>query len=524
MTLVYWLIGLLILICAYFIYKRRASYKNYFKEMGIAYIEPKLLLGNTGDLFWKRHSMPAYIQSMYKQFPNERLFGFFEFGQPMVMLRDPELIKQITIKDFEYFEDHSTFFEQNSDRLLGNSLVMLKGKKWREMRATLSPSFTGSKMRLMSDMITDSGDVTTDYLLKQTENKTGKISWEMREFFMRYSNDVIASCAFGIKVNSLADPNNAFLENGREVLKTTSPKFLIKLALTKIMPKFMKFFFTGIFGEKVHSFFRSMVLDTMSVRKKQNIYRPDMINILMQVQKEGAEMKEEAYGNGDVTPVKRIWTEDEIVAQCFVFYSAGFNSIAAALSFLAYEIAINPDVQQTLYNEICEVERKLNGDQIQYHNLKEMKYLDQVIQEALRKWSPGVMIDRICVKDYVVDDVDGKSITIKKGTFLWLPVYAIHHDPQYHPDPYKFDPSRFSEENKSKIQSGTFFPFGMGPRNCIASRFALTEIKLITYKLLLNFSIEPNSNTQIPVQYKKSTAGVVAEKGIHLDFKRRIKN
>lgn len=397
-----------------------------------------------------------------------RLFGFCEFGQPIVLLRDPELIKQITIKDFEYFEDHSSFITEEDDRLLGHSLIMLKGQKWRQMRATLSPSFTGSKMRLMCDMISECGDATINFLMKETENESGKTSWEMKDFFMRYTNDVIASCAFGIRVNSFTDPHNAFLECGEEVKSfTMNAKFLIKLGFSKVMPKLAKLFFTDLFGAELYNFFCSMVVGTMDERKKKNIYRPDMINILMELQKEAAEAREGVTVNENDIPVKRTWTKDEIVAQCFLFYVGGFDSTSLALSFFAYEMAINPDVQQRLFKEIVEMDEKLNGKPIQYDNLKEMTYLNQVVQETVRKWTFGIITDRECVKDYIINNIDGKKITIKKGTYVWLPITAIHHDSKYHPDPFKFDPSRFSEQNKTKMLPGTFLPFGIGPRQCV---------------------------------------------------------
>lgn len=66
-----------------------------------------------------------------------------------MFVRDPELIKQLTIKDFDHFPDHFSIFDEEMDPLMANSLVMMKGQKWRDMRATLSPAFTGSKMRQM---------------------------------------------------------------------------------------------------------------------------------------------------------------------------------------------------------------------------------------------------------------------------------------------------------------------------------------------------------------------------------------
>lgn len=60
---------------------------------------------------------------------------------PAYIIRDPELIKQIGIKDFDHFSDHPKLHTDKN-----NALNALTGQKWRDMRSTLSPAFTGSKM------------------------------------------------------------------------------------------------------------------------------------------------------------------------------------------------------------------------------------------------------------------------------------------------------------------------------------------------------------------------------------------
>lgn len=78
---------------------------------------------------------------------------------------------------------------------------------------------------------------------------------------------------------------------------------------------------------------------------------------------------------------------------------------------------------------------------------------------------------RKATKDY---DVPGESLTIKKGQNIIIPMYSIHNDPEYYPDPATFDPERFTAEEKSKRPNGTFFPFGEGPRLCIGKLWFAT--------------------------------------------------
>lgn len=104
---------------------------------------------------------------------------------------------------------------------------------------------------------------------------------------------------------------------------------------------------------------------------------------------------------------------------------------------------------------------------------------------------------------------------------IFIPIWGFHHDPKYFPEPEKFNPDRFSDENRGNIDPDTYLPFGIGPRNCIGSRFALMELKTIFYYLLLNFSFEVGEKTQIPLQFKKVPFGMATEKGIWAQLKPR---
>lgn len=157
--------------------------------------------------------------------------------------------------------------------------------------------------------------------------------------------------------------------------------------------------------------------------------------------------------------------------QCFLFFLAGFDTTSTMLTFLTYELCVNPDIQQKLREEIIETHENLGGKRISYETLQKMKYLDQVVSESLRKWPPVGIIDRLCVKDYLCEYGDGAKFLIEKGVALWIPIYGLHHDPSYFPKPDQFDPERFSDDNRSDIVPGSYLPFGIGPRNCIGEHF-----------------------------------------------------
>lgn len=401
---------------------------------------------------------------------------------PIIVLRDLDIIKKIVIKDFDHFTDHRFILEPENDTLLGNSLFIMQGNKWRDMRATLSPAFTSSKMRQMFEFVVECATDTANYYDKQLQIDGNRELLEVKESFSRFTNDVIATCAFGIKVNSLENKDNDIYKIGRTFSGSfSSAGRIARILLLRLLPIMLtKTLGIEFFEKHVKNFFKNIVMDTIRQRELQNIFRPDMINILLQIRKgtlnkENQKSVTEETGFATVqeddhissSSVKTKWNDDELVGQAFIFFLAGFDTTSTSLQFMAYEITVNPDVQKRLQKEIDEMEIVLNGKPLSYDDLHKLKYLDMVISEVLRKWSPVPATDRMCVKDYIFDDGQYK-FNIKKGQgAMWVPIWGFHHDPKYFPNPDKFDPERFNDENKHKIIPGTYLPFGLGPRNCI---------------------------------------------------------
>lgn len=214
--------------------------------------------------------------------------------------------------------------------------------------------------------------------------------------------------------------------------------------------------------------------------------------------------------------------DDDLTAQCFLFFLAGFETSAVLSSFTAHEICANPEVQSKLIDEIDGVVNSLNGKKLTYEVIQKMKYLDMVVSESLRMWPPAIAFDRLCSKEYTFQDFDGKNITIRKGEYVWFPTIGIHRDERYYPNPTRFDPERFNDVNKANINLQAYLPFGSGQRNCIGSRFALMETKALIFYLLKSFTLEVSEKTQIPLRLSTGFK-VTAEKGFWIHLKPRTK-
>lgn len=132
----------------------------------------------------------------------------FEATTPIFVIKSPELARQIFIKDFNHFVNHRRFFDDGG--LFRETLIQLNDDKWKDMRSTLSPAYTGNKMRGMFDLIREIAEQAATYL---KENEVGK-DIDLKEFFSRFANDVIASTAFGFKIDSMKDRDNEFFNVG----------------------------------------------------------------------------------------------------------------------------------------------------------------------------------------------------------------------------------------------------------------------------------------------------------------------
>ena len=116
--------------------------------------------------------------------------------------------------------------------------------------------------------------------------------------------------------------------------------------------------------------------------------------------------------------------------------------------------------------------------------LSRLPYVDAVVSESLRKYPPAFLTQReITAAEYRIPELD---LTLPKGTFLVIPIYALHHCDQFFPHPDQFDPDRFLPENRHQIAPYSYLPFGAGPRNCIGMKLALD----VTKKTIAAMSID----------------------------------
>ncbi|KAF5305913.1 hypothetical protein FQR65_LT07524 [Abscondita terminalis] len=497
------LASVFVILATYLYYFTNTIYK-YWEKKGIPYIQPVFFFGNVAASVFRKKSIPQMFKWIYKLSSGKRYIGCYQFLKPTLYIRDPELIKQITVKDFNSFPDHNLTASKSADPLWAHNLLSLTRETgWHEARAKITPSFSATKLKAMVPFMQE----CTKNFIDSINTQHGVIEVEMRNAFRKISNDIIVSVAFGISVNSIEHPKNKFFELGKKVSDFSGIRGLIFFGYT-LFPAIMKYFRISIYDNEMINFFRNLIKETLKTRKEKNIVRQDFIHLL-------------SANDGTNKEVSKM-SLDEITAHSILFFVAGFETVSSTLALAAYELAIRPDIQQNLYDEIKESIEYCDKN-LSYSNIVGMKYLDNFTSELLRVHPPNSALERKAVKSYIIEpkNPSERPLLVDKNTFIWIPVEAIHKDPNYFPNPDVFDPERFNAENKKNIKPCTYIPFGNGPRNCIASRFALLQIKVVIIELLKNFEFVCVEKTEIPLTYKPESFFSIPKNGVWIGLKAR---
>lgn len=239
------------------------------------------VLGHFKSLFTMKTSFGDWTRTMYNS-TKEPFIGVYGILKPILLIRDPELIRSILIKDFASFQDRGVHSNEDYDPLSGN-LFSITGAKWKNMRSKLTPTFTSGKLKGMISTLIDCGFKLQNYLEKLAEDG-GKL--DVREISACHSTNVIASVAFGIEIDCIKDRNNEFRVNGRKALAQTFSN-VIRGLINFVQPKLMSILRLKSVDSDVEKFIMSVVKDNMEYREKNGVSRKDFFQLLLQLRNNG---------------------------------------------------------------------------------------------------------------------------------------------------------------------------------------------------------------------------------------------
>ncbi|KAF5284126.1 hypothetical protein FQR65_LT00126 [Abscondita terminalis] len=448
---------------------------TFWERNGVPYLPSTVPFGNVLEIFTRNQSYGEVMAYRYKIAKSKKYkhLGLFGFTKPEYMPIDLELLKDILIKDFNYFCDRGFYSNEEIDVLSGN-LFSLGGNKWRKMRTKLSPTFTSGKIKTMFNIVLE----CSRQLKHAVDIQCEKGPMDVKDFLSRFGTDVIGSCAFGLNCNSFVNAENEFCVYSQKLFNPTIFESF-KGMMSMYFPVIIESFKAKIFSVEMSDFYIKTFREVVEYRKKNNVVRNDFLQILIALMEDESSISME-----------------EATAQAFVFFLAGFETSSTVLTFCLLELVLNEEVQDKLRKEINDNMKKHNNI-MTYDSIKELVYMRQVLDEVMRKYPPVATLNRQCVMDYKISNTD---LVLKKGTNVIISVLGIQNDPEYFPEPEKFDPERFSPTNKENLSQFCYMPFGEGPRVCIGLRFGVLQMKIALSMLLNNYRFTLNEKTVLPVK------------------------
>ncbi|CAG9792230.1 unnamed protein product [Diatraea saccharalis] len=458
---------------------------NYWTTRGIKHEKPVLFLGTYGNMYIQKQNRSQIVEELYWKYPNEKVVGAFKSTTPELIIRDPDLIKDILIFHFPSFYSRG-FNHSNDVEILRKHLIAIDGDLWRMLRQRMTPAFTSGKLKAMFPLIVERCEkLQASTLTAVARNNT----LDARELMSRYTMEVIGACGFGIDTNTLNDGNAAFLQLGKNILNMTPTKAIF-LLLKDMFPYFEKRFNSFL---EIESQFLSLVNHIIKERNYKPCGRNDFIDLMLEYLNKPMEAESmEKVGDGkNPVKVKMIMDVNLFAAQVFIFFSAGFETSASSTSYTLHLLAINPDVQKKVQYDIDLVLRKYNGT-LSYESIQEMTYLEWAYKEALRIFPSAGYLMRRSTNIFRFKDI---NLEIDERVNIIIPIQALHMDPKYWENPEEFRPERFHPDNFGATQKNVYFPFGEGPRNCIGSRLGLMQSMAGLAAILSMFTVEPAPET-----------------------------
>ncbi|XP_063909500.1 cytochrome P450 4c3-like isoform X1 [Zophobas morio] len=360
---------------------------------------------------------------------------------------------------------------------LGTGLLTSRGEKWQTRRRILTPAFHFNILQQFLDVF----NKQTDDLVKTFGNFGDQVYVCVDNHVAQFTLKTIAETAMGTKLKFFKQKEieyrQATIDMGKIVAHRMLCPYFVKDFVNLFSSKYLK--------EKkaiktLHDFTRNIIAERTQAIENFH-YSPDnhevykgrkrlaMLDLLLTAKNEDRSIDDKG-----------------ICEEVDTFMFEGHDTTAAALSFSLMLIACHKNVQDLIVAEIEAVTGDLHKKPT-FNDLQQLKYLERVLKEVLRLYPSVPFISRKLGEELVT----ATGYKIPKDTIVHLHIYDLHHNPEFYPDPEKFDPDRFLPDNIKNRLPFAYVPFSAGPRNCIGQKFALLELKAALSGILSKYVLEP---------------------------------
>lgn len=384
--------------------------------------------------------------------------GQYHFGPyALIQMNSPELAHSVLVER-AYDFDKGALTHNAFEPMIGQGLFISEGDFHRRQRKLMAPSFQPHQIKSYADAMVHYGEQIQQHW---REGATINLGEEMTALTM----SIVGKVLFDAEVFKETDELGAAMA---DLLAFTNYGIsnLFPIPLSWPVPRSNR-------ARRSLAILDKQIYKMIHDRQQSSDERNDFLSILLNAREE------------DGSPMSPKQVRDEAIT----LFGAGHETTASALTWAWYLLAGHPEILQKLQ---AEVDTVLQGRVPTFTDLPNLPYTLQILKEAMRLYPPAYAVARVALHDL---EIDGYHVA--KGQSVLVAVYAIHHRPDFYPEPEVFRPERFTPEQEKKLPRYAYMPFGAGPRVCIGNHFAQMEGHLLLATLAQHVSLELVSGQQI---------------------------
>jgi cytochrome P450 len=403
------------------------------------------------------------------------------FGRQIFQFNHPQLIQELLLRDAPHH--HRGLVMQRARLVLGEGLLTSEAPLHLRQRRLAQPAFHRQRIASYGQII---AGYTAEMTSRWASGKVMDLHPEMLLLALRIVGKTLFDTNVEGEVEQIAQAVDSFM-GFLPLAFLPFPEVVLQLPfplMTRI--------------RRGQAYLDGLIYRMIAERRKDPRDRGDLLSMLL-----AAVDTEENTGG---------MTDKQVRDECLTVMLAGHETSANALSFALWELARNPEVQERLYQE-C---RTVLGERLPAaEDYGQLGYAAQVFAETIRIYPPVWVTARTAAEEYAY-----RGITIPKGAILLAPQMVAHRDPRFWDDPLRFDPQRFTEENKARRLRFCYFPFGAGARQCIGEGLAWMEGVLILAYVARHWrlSLPPGAPRELPL---RPAISLRPNGGVHLRIDRR---
>jgi len=392
-------------------------------------------------------------------------------GTRIYYLFRPEAAREILIdhhKDFVKEQRQLEIFRA----VQGANVITTEGQTWERQRRILTPAFTPRRIEEYIPLIAAAADEGIENRLPAQSGQSELV--DVDRLMIRITMDVILRVLFSYRgTQEEADAASV-------AVRSLTRQNMRELFWPFMPPAWMPY--PGRRAKMRHlSVIRSLVASQIRARKigaSSTSMHPDVLGMMLAA-------RDEQVGSTGAT-----FSDSEVHDNCVALFGAGHDTSATALTWWIGLMAAHPEIAGRVRQEAGIA---LVNSTTQFDAVENLPFLNATLKEAMRLYPPSTAVfSRSALRDVRIGDVD-----IGKGSLVIIPIWTMHHDKRWFPEPDEFQPERFMPGAQT-IPRSAYMPFGAGPHFCLGQQFALTEMALIAAKLMRLYDVSLEHGATLP--------------------------